>query len=946
MLTSSDRLGCCAPTFLYPCKRKLYRWKSGLAMGFWLMFITAGLFAQSSVTATPAIPTPGSTPTVTITVPAAGATVTAGATEAAGATLTGTVTVTVSASETGTTIAAVGLQVDGLTLGTATNTSPYTFSVNTATFANGTHSLTATAWDAANNAGNSSPVSVTFLNSDPGNPALYGQMSGTVPLPFVSVHVALLPGARIFMSDGQTCGANAYVWNTATNIIDTVTAPANIFCNGIDQMSDGRLLVAGGHLGSDTGLPIANIFDPSTETWTVLPNMSYPRWYPTANILPNGNILVTSGETNCAGCDVTVQEIYDPSTNSWSQLSSAPFFFPYYPRVFVLSDGRLLVAGTSEDPIVSQVLDLNALTWTAVGGAAVDGGSAVMYLPNEILKMGTSADPSTDSFASAATAYVLDMTQATPTWTPVASMAFPRTYHNSTLLPDGTVLVTGGGLYAYPTFTQGAVLPAELWSPVTQTWTTLASLNAPRLYHSEALLLPDARVLISGGGRSVGCPDAEGTDQLSAEFFSPPYLFKGPRPTITAAPAQLSYGRNFTVQTPNAGQIGRVSLVRFGAVTHAFNVGQRFLPLSFSAGSGSLTVTAPANSNLAPPGNYMLFLVDATGVPSTAATVHFGPPYLSAGPVSPAKNVVTIPNPPDFDGDGKQDLLWRNTSTGQVAVWLMNGSTANAAAVIGSVPLSWVIINTGDFDGNGKSDILWQFANTNQYGVWFMNGTQVVGTQAFTLPSYAGQVCCVADFDGDGLADLVTFNRSTGNIYFWKNTGSLQFVLQTSYAVGAASGWLPIGAARLNGATAAPALIWRNANTGEIAAWFMSSFTWSSVALFGNPGGDVALRGFGDFSGDGIPDLLLFNTFDNVVGYWLLNGAKVPGVVSLAQVSGTWIPVETENLDGTGNAEIIWRQSSTGALGAWQVTGSSFSGYIASIPVDPVWQLQPQGVTP
>jgi hypothetical protein len=174
----------------------------------------------------------------------------------------------------------------------------------------------------------------------------------------------------------------------------------------------------------------------------------------------------------------------------------------------------------------------------------------------------------------------------------------------------------------------------------------------------------------------------------------------------------------------------------------------------------------------------------------------------------------------------------------------------------------------------------------------------------------------------------------------------LQFVLQTSYAVGAASGWLPIGAARLNGATAAPALIWRNANTGEIAAWFMSSFTWSSVALFGNPGGDVALRGFGDFSGGGIPDLLLFNTFDNVVGYWLLNGAKVPGVVSLAQVSGTWIPVETENLDGTGNAEIIWRQSSTGALGAWQVTGSSFSGYIASIPVDPVWQLQPQGVTP
>jgi hypothetical protein len=530
--------------------------------------------------------------------------------------------VTVSASETGTTIIAVALQIDGLTFGTATNTSPYTFSFNTALFANGSHSLTATAWDTGNNTGNSSAVSIIFSNSNPGNPALTGVMSSTVPLPCVTVHEALLPGARIFMSDGQTCGMNAFVWNSTTNIVDTVTAPANIFCNGLDQMADGRLLVAGGHFGSDTGLSIANIFDPSTETWTVLPDMSYARWYPTANILPNGNMLVTSGETNCAGCDVTVQEIYNPSTNSWSELSAAPFFFPYYPRVFDLSDGRVLVAATSEDPIVSEVLDINALTWTAVGGAAVDGGSAVMFLPDKILKMGTSADPSTDTFNSAATAYVLDMTQATPTWTQVASMAYPRTYLNSTSLPDGTVLVTGGELYAYPEYIQGAVYPTELWSPVTKTWKTLASLNAPRLYHSAALLLPDARVLISGGGRSVGCPDIEDTDQLNAEFFEPPYLFQGPRPAITAAPAQLSYGQVFTVQTPNAAQIASVSLIRFGAVTHAFDVGQHFLPLTFTAGSGSLTVTAPANSNLAPPGNYMLFIVNSSGVPSIAAILN------------------------------------------------------------------------------------------------------------------------------------------------------------------------------------------------------------------------------------------------------------------------------------------------------------------------------------
>ena len=309
-------------------------------------------------------------------------------------------------------------------------------------------------------------------------------------------------------------------------------------------------------------------------------------------------------------------------------------------------------------------------------------------------------------------------------------------------------------------------------------------------------------------------------------------------------------------------------------------------------------------------------------------------------------NPGTVPNPPDFNGDGKQDFLWRNTTTGQVGIWLMNGSTATATALLGSPALSWMIINTGDFNGDGKSDVLWQLANTNQYGVWFMNGTQIANIQNFTLPSYAGRICCVADFDGDGLADLVTFNRSSGDIYFWRNTGSLQFALRTAYATGAGSGWLPVGTVRLNGPSAPPAVIWRNANTGVIAAWFMTGFTWSSVATFGNPGNDVVLCGFGDFSGDGKADLLLFNTLNNVVGYWRSNGAQQPASVPLAQVSGSWLPVGAENLDGSGNAEIIWRQSSTGALRAWQVSGSTCSIYINPAPVGSIWQLQPHGFAP
>lgn len=213
------------------------------------------------------------------------------------------------------------------------------------------------------------------------------------------------------------------------------------------------------------------------------------------------------------------------------------------------------------------------------------------------------------------------MTATNPQWRAVTSMTYPRTYGNLTVLPDGNVLESGGGTTTAPKDIANAVLPVELWNPNTETWTTLAPMGAPRLYHSTALLLPDARVLIAGGGRWDADPVS--TDQLSAELFAPPYLFKGTRPVITSAPSTLSYNGAFTVQTPDAARIAKVTLVATGAVTHAIDMSQRYLPLAFTAGSGSLTVTAPANANLAPPGYYMLFILDTNGVPSVAAMVHF-----------------------------------------------------------------------------------------------------------------------------------------------------------------------------------------------------------------------------------------------------------------------------------------------------------------------------------
>jgi hypothetical protein len=205
-------------------------------------------------------------------------------------------------------------------------------------------------------------------------------------------------------------------------------------------------------------------------------------------------------------------------------------------------------------------------------------------------------------------------------------MAFGRRQHNLTVLADGTVLATGGNSSGAGLVDLNAgVYAAEQWNPASGQWRTLAAESITRQYHSTALLLPDGRVLSSGGGICGTC-DQVGYLGKNAQVFSPPYLFQAdgtlaPRPTIDSAPAATSYGAAMEIATANPASIQKVALVRLGAVTHSNNMEQRYIPLSFTAGAGSLTASAPANANIAPPGFYMLFIIDANGVPSVARMV-------------------------------------------------------------------------------------------------------------------------------------------------------------------------------------------------------------------------------------------------------------------------------------------------------------------------------------
>ena len=205
-----------------------------------------------------------------------------------------------------------------------------------------------------------------------------------------------------------------------------------------------------------------------------------------------------------------------------------------------------------------------------------------------------------------APAEVIDFSTPEPTWQYTGSMNIARMNENLVLLADGTVLAVDGArgvAYANP------FLTPELYNPATGTWTELAPQVGHRAYHSTAAVLPDGRVISAGS-------DDKGEYEQTYEIYSPPYLFHGARPTITSSPATLSYGTQFTITTPDASTIARVALLRPSATTHADDMDQRYVDLTFTIGSGQITANAPVNANHAPPGYYMLVIVNSKGIPS------------------------------------------------------------------------------------------------------------------------------------------------------------------------------------------------------------------------------------------------------------------------------------------------------------------------------------------
>ncbi|MBO9664005.1 PA14 domain-containing protein [Dokdonella sp.] len=463
------------------------------------------------------------------------------------------------------------------------------------------------------------------------NAHLVGSWGPVVESPVVPIHTTLLVDGRVLFWDSVSDlpsenvpvhdRTRAAVWNPATYSLVRVDNQTgyNLFCAGFAHLPDGRPLLAGGNLNAQLeGTRTIHYFDATTDTWTLSPLQLFGgRWYPSVTPLANGEMLITSGSPT-----TNTHEVFTTAA-TLRALSSATLELPLYPWFQAAPAGDALYLGP--DNRLSYLKTNGTGSWRHMGGRDGinrDYGSFAMFDVGKVLASGGGA--------SVKSSVVVDFKNPglNPAVLTTGSMANGRRQHNLTVLPDGAVLATGGNYNGASLIDRNAgVYAAELWDPASGAWRTLSSAARTRQYHSTAMLLPDGRVFTGGGGICGTCYQV-GYLEKNFEIFTPPYLYKkdgsgelAPQPGILEAPTAVAYDETFPILTSAPNAIASVVLMRASSVTHSVDFEQRRVPLQHRVVDGVLQATAPANANLAPPGYYMLFIVDADGVPSVAEMV-------------------------------------------------------------------------------------------------------------------------------------------------------------------------------------------------------------------------------------------------------------------------------------------------------------------------------------
>ncbi|MFI5935590.1 galactose oxidase-like domain-containing protein [Actinoplanes sp. NPDC051494] len=379
-------------------------------------------------------------------------------------------------------------------------------------------------------------------------------------------------------------------------------------------------------------------FDPVTEKYVKVGDMVENRWYPTLAELPNGDVLAVSGLDEFGRIIPGDNEKYIASTKKWVDAPELQRTFPTYPSFHMMADGNLFYSGSNagygSDTVgrTPGIWNVRNNKFTEVDGlrepTLTETSSSVLLAPAQDQRVMIFGGGGVgESEVSTKRTDIIDLTEKTPSYQPGPDLPAPARYLNAVLLPDDTVFTTGGSSGyrggKHGDQTRSDLFNSQIYQPGQNVFETAAESTVGRNYHSEAILLPDGRVVTMGSDPLYDeSGKGPGTFEKRIEVYSPPYLFQGARPTISGGPEQVKRGTTVDFTSPDAGRISKARLVRPSAVTHVLDVDQRSVALDITPKGGeTLGLTVPKTRGLVPSGWYMLFLMDDKGIPSVARWV-------------------------------------------------------------------------------------------------------------------------------------------------------------------------------------------------------------------------------------------------------------------------------------------------------------------------------------
>jgi hypothetical protein len=619
-------------------------------------------------------------------------------------------------------------------------------------------------------------------------------------------------------------------------------------------------------LGPNTfGYDTQAIFErDASSNVTLTGNMHVPRYAHTATLLPNGKVLVAGGSSGAPfdnTHNLSSAELYDPATGLWTQTGNMNV-----PRAWatatLLGNGKVLVSG---------------------------GTNEIVY--------------------ALASAELYDA--ATGAWTLTGSMNEGRVTHQAEILKNGKVIAFGG----YQANTGIQLTSTELYDPTTGIWTTVGSMNSKRADFASGVL-GDGRVLAAGGITCCGYEPLQ-----SSETYDP-----NTRTWTLAGNMTVRRGQVKLAVLPDGGALivgGGFDNPVASAERFAYSTGiwtarapmsvARILQTYTRLPSGEILIAGGTNSVIKSIKGFEIYnprtdIWHSPGFLTVAHKLHTAT-LLQDGRVlvaggqdetdlpTPSAEVLTFQyqQTTDFNADGKPDILWRNSSTGEAAIWLMDGATPSAGASLGIVAdMNWKIAGIADFNSDGKADILWRNSANGQNAVWFMNGTTVTGGAALdTVTDTNWKIVGVIDFNSDGKTDI----------------------------------------------------LWRDSVSGQNVVWLMDGMTVTSgdsVATV--PDSNWKIVGVADFNGDGKVDILWRHSVSGQNVVWFMNGTAVTGGDSVATVpDGNWKIVGVADFNGDGKVDILWRHSSNGQNVVWFMNGTTVAGgdSVAIVP-DCNWKITPE----